>query len=78
MLQLRNFARIAVLNMETMEHQTPEQRESLWRRKLSAAERAGLRGQPELELEARLTEALTQLPELARALQFHRPRAGGH
>ena len=45
-----------------MEHQTPDRRESLWRRKLSGAERAELRGQPELELEARLTEALTQLP----------------
>lgn len=45
-----------------MEHQSPEQQELLWRRKLSGAERAELRGQPELELEARLTEALTQLP----------------
>ncbi len=45
-----------------MEHQSPEPRESLWRRKLSAAERAALRSQPELDLEARLTEALAQLP----------------
>jgi hypothetical protein len=46
-----------------MDHYTPEQREALWRRKLPDAERAELRGQPELELEARLTEALTQLPD---------------
>jgi hypothetical protein len=45
-----------------MEHQTPEPRESLWRWKISGAERAALRGQPELELEAQLTEALTHLP----------------
>jgi hypothetical protein len=45
-----------------MEHHSPEQREELWRRKLSTAERAALRGQPELELEARLTDALAQMP----------------
>lgn len=45
-----------------MEHHRPEQRESLWRRKFSVAERASLSGQPELELEARLTEALARLP----------------
>jgi len=46
-----------------MDNQTPEQRESLWRRKLSQAERAGVRGQPELELESRLTDAITRLPD---------------
>jgi negative regulator of sigma E activity len=46
-----------------MENAFPEQREPLWRRKLSGAERAALRRQPELELEAQLTEALRQLPD---------------
>jgi len=45
-----------------MEQESPEPRESLWRRKLSGPERAALRGQPGLEMEVRLTEALTQLP----------------
>jgi hypothetical protein len=49
--------------MKTMEHHSPEQREGLWR-KLSAGERAVLRGQPELELEARLTDALAHLPNV--------------
>ena len=42
-------------------------RESLWRRKLNDAERAELRGQPELaaelELESRLSELLAKMPE---------------
>ena len=38
--------------------------ESLWRRKLSAAERAELRAQPDLELEACLTDTLAQMPDL--------------
>jgi hypothetical protein len=46
-----------------MEKQFPEQRDSLWRTKLSGTERAALRDQPELELEARLTDALAQLPD---------------
>ena len=46
-----------------MDNHNPEQREALWRRQLSAAERAELRREPELELEARLTEALRQLPD---------------
>ena len=46
-----------------MNSHTPEERESLWRRRLSEVERAGLRATPELELEARLTEALARLPE---------------
>jgi hypothetical protein len=44
-----------------MEDQSPELRESLWRRKLSDAERTELRTRPELELEARLTDALAQM-----------------
>jgi hypothetical protein len=50
--------------LEAMENQTPEPRESLWRRKLSGGERAELRARPELELEARLTDALAQLPNV--------------
>ena len=42
-------------------------RELVWRRKLTEAEHAGLRAQPEtqadLELESRLTEALARLPD---------------
>jgi len=45
-----------------MENHIPERSQRLWRRKLSEAERAALRGQPELELEARLTAALSRLP----------------
>ena len=44
-----------------MEHQTPNSSESLWRRKLSETERANLRGQPELGLEAQLTDALARI-----------------
>jgi anti-sigma factor RsiW len=46
-----------------MENSPSDLRESLWRRKLTDAERAGLRAQPELELEARLTGALAKLPD---------------
>jgi hypothetical protein len=46
-----------------MSNQSDNPRESLWRRKLSATEHAGLHAQPELELEARLTEALAQIPD---------------
>ena len=46
-----------------MNNQSDNSRESLWRRKLSATEHAGLHAQPELELEARLTEALAQIPD---------------
>lgn len=45
----------------TMNNQPDNLRESLWRRKLSEAERAGLRGQPELEQEAQLTDALAKI-----------------
>ncbi len=47
----------------TMSNQSDNSQESLWRRKLSEAESAGLRAQPELELEARLTEALARIPD---------------
>ena len=46
-----------------MENKPSELRESLWRRKLSAEERATLRVQPELELEARLTAALAKISD---------------
>jgi len=45
-----------------MENQPSDLRESLWRRKLSASERAGLSARPELALEASLTRALDQVP----------------
>ena len=61
MKNLRNFASSPVLNLETMEDQFPNQQEKLWRRQLSGAERAELRGQPEMELEAQLTDALAHL-----------------
>lgn len=47
----------------TMNNQPDNLRESLWRRKLSEAERAGLRAQPDLELELRLTDALAKIPD---------------
>lgn len=43
-----------------MENKPTNPNESLWRRKLPDAEREALRAQPELELEARLTEALAK------------------
>jgi negative regulator of sigma E activity len=46
-----------------MENPFPESHESLWRRRLPAADQAKLHAQPELELEARLTEALARLPQ---------------
>ena len=46
-----------------MNNETNNPGESLWRRKFSEAERAGLRTQPELEFEARLTEALAKIPD---------------
>ena len=45
-----------------MKNQPDNLHESLWRRKLSKAERVELRAQPELELEAALTEALAKIP----------------
>ena len=46
-----------------MENNPSELRESLWRKQLSDAERARVRAQPELEIEARLTAALAQMPD---------------
>jgi negative regulator of sigma E activity len=45
-----------------MNDQSDNLRESLWRRTFSDTERAALHPQPELELEARLTEALAKIP----------------
>lgn len=53
-----------------MDDKPSDLRESLWRRKLSAAERAKLGSQPDVELEARLTEALTRLPDMPAASNF--------
>jgi len=53
-----------------MDNSNPEQMERLWRGKLSAAERADLRARPELELEARLTEVLTRLPNVPAPSNF--------
>jgi hypothetical protein len=53
-----------------MDNLTPEQRESLWRRGPAGQKRAGLDGQPELELEARLTDALTRMPDVAVSSNF--------
>ena len=46
-----------------MKNNSSDSRESLWRRKLSPAERAALKISPELELEARLTAALAKIPD---------------
>ena len=46
-----------------MENQRSKSSESLWRGKLSAAELAALRTQPELAVEAQLTDALTKVPD---------------
>jgi negative regulator of sigma E activity len=48
-----------------MENKPSDSGESLWRRKLSAAERAELRAQPELAVEAQLTDALAKIPAAA-------------
>lgn len=58
-----NFAPNPVLNLKAMENNPSNLREALWRRKLSDAKRAELCSQPELELEARLTEAITKIPD---------------
>lgn len=44
--------------------------ESLWRRKPTAVEREELHTRPELELEARLTEALSRMPDAPVASNF--------
>jgi len=45
-----------------MNNEASKSRESLWRRKLTAAARADLRAQPDLALEAQLTAALEKIP----------------
>jgi hypothetical protein len=45
-----------------MENKASDPRETLWRRPVAGPARELLRAQPELELDARLTEALAQLP----------------
>ncbi len=44
--------------------------ESLWRRPLTDAERAALRAQPALAVEARLTESLAKIPDVPVASNF--------
>ena len=61
-----------------MKNQPDNLRESLWRRKLSEAERAGLRGQPELDLGSATDRRARQNSRRAGAVQFYRPRAGRH
>lgn len=46
-----------------MKNQPSDESESLWRHKLSEVERAELRTRPELELEARLSDALGRVPD---------------
>lgn len=46
-----------------MKSQPDNQPESLWRGRISEAERAELRDKPELELEARLTRVLSDIPD---------------
>ena len=53
-----------------MENKPSDWRESLWRRQLTDAERAALDAQPDLELEARLTESLAKIPDRPVASNF--------
>jgi hypothetical protein len=53
-----------------MENKPSNWRESLWRRPLTDAERAALGTQPDLELEARLTESLAKMPDVPVASNF--------
>ncbi len=46
-----------------MENKPNNPKDALWRRKLSKAEREALRGQPGMELETRLTDALAKIPD---------------
>jgi hypothetical protein len=66
----RNFGPVAVFNSKDTMKNEPLQnqlRELAWRRKLTDAEKTGLRAQPEaeadLELESRLSEALARVPD---------------
>ena len=53
-----------------MKDQSSDERESLWRRTPSEAGRAELSARPELELDARLTEALARVPEVPVSSNF--------
>ena len=53
-----------------MENKPSNLPESLWRRKLSAAEQAELSARPELKTEARLTDALAKLTDVPVASYF--------
>ena len=53
-----------------MDNESSELRESLWRRKPTGQERDALRTRPELELEARLTDALAKIPAAPVASNF--------
>ena len=46
-----------------MKNDSSDSREALWRKNLSPAEHGALKGSPELELEARLTAALSKIPD---------------
>jgi hypothetical protein len=48
-----------------MQNKPSDSGEWLWRRKLSADERADLRARPELEMDVRLTAALDKIPDVA-------------
>ncbi len=52
-----------------MENEPSDLRESLWRRQ-AASKRPDVRTKPELELEARLTDALARLPDVPVASNF--------
>lgn len=53
-----------------MENKPSDWRETLWRRPLTAAERAALAAQPDLELETRLTESLVKISDVPVASNF--------
>ena len=53
-----------------MENESSNLHESLWRRKLTGAQRAELRARPELETEARLTDTLAKLSDVPVASNF--------
>jgi hypothetical protein len=56
--------------LQAMENKAPDSNEFLWRGKLTQAERAALRAQPDLELESRLTESLAKIPDAPVASNF--------
>jgi hypothetical protein len=53
-----------------MENKPSDWRETLWRRPLTAAERTALGAQPDLELEARLTNSLARISDVPVASNF--------